>query len=52
MIGRPLALAAVGGGKEGVRMMLDKIRSELRETMIMSGCSTIAEITRSHVHID
>ena len=52
LIGRPLALAAVGGGKEGVRLTLDKIRSELRETMIMSGCSTIAEITRSHVHVD
>ena len=52
LIGRPLALAAVGGGKEGVRLTLDKIRSELRETMIMSGCSTVAEITRSHVHVD
>lgn len=52
LIGRPLALAAVGGGKDGVRLALDKLRGELRETMIMSGCSTIAEITRDHVHVD
>ena len=49
LIGRPLALAAIGGGSEGVRLALEKIRNELRETMVMTGCSTIAEITADRV---
>ena len=52
LIGRPLALAAVGGGREGVRLALEQIQKELKETMIMAGCSRISEITADHVRID
>jgi isopentenyl diphosphate isomerase/L-lactate dehydrogenase-like FMN-dependent dehydrogenase len=45
MIGRPIAIAAVGGGADGVAQYLDKIRSELTSAMIMTGCATINDIS-------
>ena len=44
-IGRPLAIAAVGGGAEGVARYLNKIKSELTSAMIMTGCASVADIT-------
>ncbi|MDD6467530.1 MAG: alpha-hydroxy-acid oxidizing protein [Erysipelotrichaceae bacterium] len=49
LIGRPMALAAIGAGKEGVRSYLQKIQLELKETMMMTGCHTIQDITREKV---
>lgn len=49
LIGRPMALAAIGAGKEGVSAYLQKIQLELKETMMMTGCHTIQEITRDKV---
>lgn len=43
LIGRPFAIAAYGGGAEGVRMTADKIGQELKEAMIMTGCHTLAD---------
>lgn len=48
-IGRPLAVAAIGGGSEGVRAYWDGIRAELEQTMILTGCKDIASITTSAV---
>ena len=45
LIGRPLVTAAYGGGAEGVRLYMEKIIGELRDTMKMTGCGTVAEIT-------
>ena len=44
MIGRPLAVAAMGGLKEGVEGYLEKIKTELIQTMILTGCPDIAAI--------
>ena len=38
MIGRPFAIAAVGGLKEGVEKYLEQIKSELIQAMILTGC--------------
>ncbi len=45
LIGRPLVTAAYGGGAEGVRLYMEKVIGELRDTMKMTGCATIADIT-------
>ncbi len=45
LIGRPLVTAAYGGGAEGVRLYMEKVIGELRDTMKMTGCATIAHIT-------
>ena len=44
MIGRPLGVAAMGGLKEGVEKYLDKIKTELIQTMILTGSPDIAAI--------
>lgn len=45
LIGRPFAIAAHGGGAEGVKIYADKIREELSEIMKMTDCRTLDDIT-------
>lgn len=45
LIGRPYAIAAHGGRKEGVKLYTEKIALELTETMKMTDCRTLADIT-------
>lgn len=45
LVGRPYAIAAFGGGAEGMRLLTEKLGAELSETMLMTGCSTLAEIS-------
>ena len=49
LIGRPVITAAYGGGAEGVRLYLEKVIGELRDTMKMTGCGTLADITRERL---
>lgn len=51
LIGRPAGIAAIGNGAEGVTCYLNKIRSELAETMIMTGCNKISDISESCVSV-
>lgn len=44
LIGRPLAIAAIGGGAAGVTAYLEKIRMEFYRTMMMTGCAAVADI--------
>lgn len=44
LIGRPYGIAAYGAGAEGVKSFTEKVKSELIESMIMTGCSSIQEI--------
>ena len=50
LIGRPYALAAIGGGTEGVRYLTEKIQFELVEAMIMTGCNSIQDITKEIIY--
>lgn len=45
LIGRPIAIGAVGGGAEGVKMVMDKIADELYAAMTLTGCSDVRAIT-------
>ncbi|MHC1719881.1 MAG: alpha-hydroxy-acid oxidizing protein [Clostridiaceae bacterium] len=45
LIGRPYVIAAHGGGVEGVELYTEKIGSELKNTMLMTGCRNLSEIT-------
>jgi len=46
LVGRPLATAVYGGGAEGVRFYFEKLRNELAQAMILTGCNSIGEINR------
>ncbi len=51
LIGRPVAVAAFGGGAEGVELYFRKIQAELESTMMMTGAAKLAEIKRGMIHL-
>ena len=49
LIGRPFVMSVYGGGQEGVGVYVNKLKAELRDAMEMTGCATLADITRDVV---
>lgn len=49
VIARPFVTAVFGGGKEGVRIYIEKLASELKDTMAMCGAFSLREITAEMV---
>ena len=47
LVGRPLAIAAVGGGAEAVHARIDQMTDELRSAMILTCCESLADIDDS-----
>lgn len=47
LIGRPLITGAFGGGKDGVTFMLNKIKSELAQAMILTGTADITSVDQN-----
>lgn len=44
LIGRPFVTASFGGALDGVKMYVDKLIGELKSTMMLTGCESIADI--------
>lgn len=42
LIGRPLAVAVMGGGAEGVALYLEKLRGELIQAMLLTGTADVS----------
>ena len=51
LIGRPYAIAAHGGGQEGVVLYSQKLLQELRDVMVMTGCKSLSDITLNKIRI-
>ena len=49
LLGRPFVNMVYGGGAEGVQVYVDKLRSELADTMAMCGAHRLSDITRSMI---
>ncbi|WP_455652159.1 alpha-hydroxy-acid oxidizing protein [Phascolarctobacterium sp.] len=49
VIARPFVTAVFGGGKEGVRIYIEKMAAELKDTMAMCGAFSLREITAEMV---
>lgn len=49
MIGRPFAVAAVGGLKDGVVQFIRKIDAELKSAMVLTGTATVTSVERAIV---
>lgn len=45
MIGRPVAVAAIGGLREGVEKYLQQIRSELQSAMVLTGTASVTAVS-------
>lgn len=49
LIGRPVCHAAIGGGAEGVGLYFERIKGELYDNMLITGCNTVSQITRDKI---
>jgi len=49
LIGRPVAIAAVGMGAEGTAYYFKNLITDLKKAMILTGCNSIGEISRDFV---
>lgn len=45
LVGRPLAIAAVGGGADAVRAQLEALAAQLRVAMTLTGCASLKEVS-------
>ena len=43
-IGRPVCVAAIGGGLDGVRIYFEGIRTQLAQAMLLTGVGTVGDI--------
>jgi isopentenyl diphosphate isomerase/L-lactate dehydrogenase-like FMN-dependent dehydrogenase len=46
LVGRPLAVGAFGGGSEGVSFLLNKMKSELLQAMLLTGTAAVKKVSR------
>lgn len=44
LVGRPFMWAVLGGGEEGVALMLNKMADELDKALLLTGCASLAEV--------
>jgi len=51
LIGRPMAIAAVGGGKEAVASLLSQYATQLHTAMIYTGCKSLINVTSSILRV-
>ena len=51
VIARPFVTAVYGGAEEGVKVYIEKLAGELKDTMKMCGAEKISDITRDMVRI-
>mgnify|MGYP001164401227 CR=1 FL=1 len=49
LIGRTFTIMAFGGGIDGVELYANKLIAELKDTMLMTGCKSIKDITYDKV---
>ena len=49
IIARPFVTAVFGGGEEGVKVYIEKLKSELEDTMSMTGALKISDISRDMI---
>lgn len=49
LIGRPFTWCVYGGGAEGVKLYIDKVRAELAEAMLMTGATNLDDINASKI---
>ena len=50
LIGRPFVNMVYGGGAEGVKVYVEKLKAELADTMAMCGAHSLSDINRSMIY--
>jgi isopentenyl diphosphate isomerase/L-lactate dehydrogenase-like FMN-dependent dehydrogenase len=52
LVGRPLIVGAFGGGREGVSFLLNKIKNELLQTMLLTGTSSVKKVANNILYTE
>ncbi len=52
LIGRPIIIGAFGGYEEGVSLVLDNMKNELYQAMILTGCKDLSSIDETKISIE
>lgn len=52
LVGRPLIVGAFGNGREGVAFLLDKMKTELLQTMVLTGTADVKKVSRDILYRD
>lgn len=47
LVGRPLVIGVMGGGREGVALLLNKLKSELIQAMLLTGTADVKTVPRA-----
>ncbi|KJS87759.1 MAG: (S)-2-hydroxy-acid oxidase [Peptococcaceae bacterium BICA1-8] len=47
VVGRPPTIAAIGGGAEGIKVMMDNFKFDLRKTMILTGTKNVRYVNKN-----
>lgn len=51
LVGRPIIIGAFGGLEEGVTMVLEKMKQELYQSMILTGATSLKEISGEKIKV-
>lgn len=52
LVGRPIIIGAYGGYGNGVNIVLNKMKNELIQAMILTGCKDLSEIDETKISIE
>jgi len=44
LIGRPFVTASFGGAREGVKVYVENLKSELKSAMVLTGCKSVKNV--------
>ncbi|MCK9374539.1 MAG: alpha-hydroxy-acid oxidizing protein [Syntrophobacterales bacterium] len=47
LVGRPLVIGVLGGGREGVAFLLNKLKNELIQAMLLTGTASVKTVSRA-----
>ncbi|MDX9833888.1 MAG: alpha-hydroxy-acid oxidizing protein [Desulfobulbus sp.] len=50
LVGRPMVVAAFGGGREGVALLLNQYRNELLQAMLLTGTADVKKVEATILH--
>lgn len=50
LIGRPVVVAVVGGGREALKLYFENIKNELRQAMLLTGVSSVRNVRREIIY--
>lgn len=52
LVGRPMVVAAFGGGREGVALVLNQLKNELLQAMLLTGTADVKQVPATILHSD